>query len=257
MNHARNGLGDRGRQVRSNNRSGCATALELPVPVRAACVLLLQAHAYAADLNRDSWDFAVEIHELTALGLTNGDLRWLVYKGYVEHACETTLTGECGRRFQPSRDMIFAKRTCLVLTKSGVEFAAKTCVDSAGKYPYENGILDRTAQPLPSNSPCWDPHRHELRLNDFVVKQFKLPSANQETILAAFQEDGWPPRLDDPLPPQPEQDPKRRLHDTIKSLNRNQKHRLIRFMGDGSGQGVRWEYVKSGGGPNGKLGDPT
>ena len=27
------------------------------------------------------------------------------------------------------------------------------------------------------------------------------------------------------------------------SLNRNHKHRLIRFMGDGSGEGVRWTIV--------------
>jgi hypothetical protein len=33
------------------------------------------------------------------------------------------------------------------------------------------------------------------------------------------------------------------LHDTITTLNRHQKHRLIRFLGDGSGQGVRWEML--------------
>ncbi len=75
------------------------------------------------------------------------------------------------------------------------------------------------------------------------MKQFKVPAANQERILAAFEEEGWPIRIDDPLPPNSEQDSKRRLHDTINSLNRNQKQNLIRFVGDGSGQGVRWELV--------------
>jgi hypothetical protein len=37
-----------------------------------------------------------------------------------------------------------------------------------------------------------------------VVKEFKLPAPNQETILTAFQEEGWPPRIDDPLPPVPQ-----------------------------------------------------
>jgi len=38
------------------------------------------------------------------------------------------------------------------------------------------------------------------------------------------------------------QDSKRRLHDTINSLNRNQKQSLIRFLGDGKGEGIRWEF---------------
>jgi len=32
--------------------------------------------------------------------------------------------------------------------------------------------------------------------------------------LGAFEDDGWPPRIDDPLPPQKDQDSKRRLADT-------------------------------------------
>jgi hypothetical protein len=100
-----------------------------------------------------------------------------------------------------------------------------------------------TAPTCSPQIPQWDKERQELRLGDLVVKQFKVPAPNQELILAAFQEEGWPPRMDDPLPPHPEQDSKRRLHDTITTLNRHQKHRLIRFSGDGSGEGVRWELL--------------
>jgi hypothetical protein len=67
----------------------------------------------------------------------------------------------------------------------------------------------------------------------------------QEAILMAFEEEQWPPRIDDPLPGHPDLLPKRRLHDTIKSLNRNQKNSLIRFMGDGTGEGIRWELIPS------------
>jgi hypothetical protein len=31
------------------------------------------------------------------------------------------------------------------------------------------------------------------------------------------------------------------LHDTINTLNRHQKHLLVHFLGDGTGEGVRWE----------------
>ena len=57
---------------------------------------------------------------------------------------------------------------------------------------------------------------------------------------------------DDPLAPKLNQDSKRRLHDTINSLNRNQKHALIRFLGDGKGEGVRWGFVEQR--PNDHLG---
>jgi hypothetical protein len=93
--------------------------------------------------------------------------------------------------------------------------------------------------------PKWDEQRRQLRVGRVLVKEFKLPSPNQETVLMAFEEEGWPPRIDDPLPPVAQLDPRRRLHDTIKALNRKQKRDLIRFRGDGSGEGIRWEPIVS------------
>jgi hypothetical protein len=65
-------------------------------------------------------------------------------------------------------------------------------------------------------------------------------------VLNAFEEEGWPARIDDPLPPHSDQDPKRRLNDTIKCLNRKQVRELLRFHGDGSGEGILWEVLPSG-----------
>jgi hypothetical protein len=85
--------------------------------------------------------------------------------------------------------------------------------------------------------------RQELFLGRVLVKRFKVPAPNQVLILAVLEEDCWPPRIDDPLPPQPELDAKRRLHDTINALNRRQAAPLIRFTGDGRGQGICWELT--------------
>jgi hypothetical protein len=74
-----------------------------------------------------------------------------------------------------------------------------------------------------------------------MVKHYKNRAANQETVLSAFQEEGWPIRIDDPLSPVPTIDIKRRLSDTIKCLNRNQENELVHFHGDGSGEGITWE----------------
>jgi hypothetical protein len=78
------------------------------------------------------------------------------------------------------------------------------------------------------------------------VKEFRQPSTNQIRLLDAFQEQGWEnTHLDDPIPSAPgeeEEDAKRRLHDTIKNLNRSLRPGTICFRGDGTGQGVRWHY---------------
>lgn len=93
---------------------------------------------------------------------------------------------------------------------------------------------------LVSLKPVWDKDLNRLTLGDVLVKEYKTPAPNQQLILSVFQEEGWPSRIDDPLPPAPDLDPKRRLHETIISLNRNQRNRVLKFCGDGNGLGVRW-----------------
>jgi hypothetical protein len=91
--------------------------------------------------------------------------------------------------------------------------------------------------------PNWDPATRVLRVGKHIVKQYRVPASTQEAILAAFQEEGWPPHIDDPLPPVREGYSKDRLRDAIRHLNSNQKNRLIRFRGDGTGEGVLWDLV--------------
>lgn len=204
---------------------------------------LLKGYEYARDTGRDIWDFAVEARLLGRLGLNSSDFRWLTCKGYVRHAREVTEPGSKRRCFIPNGTLTFQKRTCFVLTADGVEFCHRLLsgrqATSLPALPGEESPSGAVRPALPS----WDAALHELRLGVRLVKRFKWPAMNQETLLAAFQEEGWPIRIDDPLPPKAEQDPKRRLHDTIKSLNRNQQDRLIRFKGDGTGEGARWELI--------------
>jgi hypothetical protein len=103
---------------------------------------------------------------------------------------------------------------------------------------------DGTFSPVARSSPRWDPQRRELSVDGRIVKRFRLPAPNQESILTAFEEEGWPLRILDPLPPKDEMDCKRRLHETIKTLNRHHFSRIIRFCGDGTGQGVLWEWLE-------------
>jgi hypothetical protein len=91
--------------------------------------------------------------------------------------------------------------------------------------------------------PVWNRERRELRIGEIVVKRFKWPAENQERVLDAFQESGWPDHIDDPLQSHPNICPKRRLHDTLKCLNRKQIQEAIKFRGDGTGLGIRLEIV--------------
>lgn len=133
-----------------------------------------------------------------------------------------------------------------MLTQRGLVFAAGVLIgaprglETAGRL----GGADQKAIAGPSAVPRWDPVRHELFLEGRIVKRFKQHSPNQEAVLTAFQEEDWPPAVLDPLAPLPNRDPKQRLRDTIKNLNRHQMEARIQFSGDGSGEQVLWEAVQ-------------
>jgi len=71
-----------------------------------------------------------------------------------------------------------------------------------------------------------------------LIKKFRVPAPSQESILAAFDEDGWPERIDDPLPRLRGSDASGRLGEAVRGLNRRQKHAYVRFERDGTGTGV-------------------
>ena len=213
---------------------------------RSALAQLLDAHDYAEDLGCSKWDFAVERETLHEAGLSNSDLSWLVCQQLLEHAYEVAPAADKLRAFRPGLGLSFADGTCFVLSDEGVSFArgsvSSDLVESAAPEPA------RKISPVPSSEPSepvWDKELRELRVGDQLVKRFRVPAPNQELVLTVFQEDGWPLRIDDPLPPRHDIDPKRRLHDTVNCLNRNQRNPLIQFSGDGKGEGLRWKLVSA------------
>ncbi len=243
-------------------RTDDATPRELSAKLKHAMLILLEAFDYAIDTGDDCWDFAVQIRELQAAGLNESDLRWLVRKGLVLHSREVTLLGDNGRKFQPIGNLTFVRRTCFVLSALGAEQARRleSELKSAEKLdlsasqlhtvsPDRLSVFSASLQPAAAQrvpeATCihWDAENRKLDVRGIVVKRFKWQAPNQEIVLSAFQEEGWPERIDDPLPPQPEQDSKRRLSDTIKCLNRKQINSLIHFHGDGTGEGIFWELL--------------
>lgn len=215
-----------------------------------ALQMLLDAFYYSCDLECNAWDFAVGISTLKKSGLTSNDFRWLVAKGFLHHSAETTSTGAEFREFQAEHSARFVRNSCFILSEAGINFAQTLLKDTESR----RGRHTRSLSDQQHNSwahigvdtlPHWDSDRQELTLDGTVIKRFKVPARNQETVLTVFQEEGWPARIDDPLPQVSDINPKRRLHDTINALNRHQKQHLIQFRGDGQGEGVLWEFVAS------------
>jgi hypothetical protein len=82
-----------------------------------------------------------------------------------------------------------------------------------------------------------------LWLGAVLIKRFRVPTENQEIILAVFEESEWPERIDAPLPTKRELDTTRLLHDAIKALNRTQMQPLV-FSRNGHGWSIRWRWAE-------------
>ena len=207
--------------------------------------LLLRAVRYAGNAGRPTWDFAPTLDELRRHGLSLCDLRWLTDRGLLLHARETSQPHGTRRTFDHRQSVHFSEESAFALTSRGVELLQDVLDDPlvAGSDPPQENEDKFIGEAANSRVPSWDRELRELRIGRLVIKRFRVPARNQERILSAFEEEAWPIHIDDPLPPVPQIEPKRRLHSAIQCLNRNQKARLLQFHGDGEGLGIRWELL--------------
>jgi hypothetical protein len=220
-------------------------------PDMSALALVLHAYESAKDAEADLWQFALSFRELESAGLAATDVRWLLLKKYALLGQEVTAPGDEARQFRPLPFTGLCRSACLVLTDLGAAEIARRL--AAGRSPAaEPPTDDAPAQAADAKPrPRWDSGRRELCVGDTVVKRFKVPAPNQELILQVFEEEGWPPFIDDPLLPAHDIDPQHRLRATIKSLNRSQSRPMIRFHGNGGGQVIYWEFEETSRSQNG------
>jgi hypothetical protein len=99
------------------------------------------------------------------------------------------------------------------------------------------------ADPAVPARPVWDPVRRRLWLGERLLRAFGRAAPGQAAVLDAFQAHRWTRRpFPDPLPPEPGEEPgsaRRRLHETVKNLNRGLPRVTIRFRENG--RVVWWE----------------
>lgn len=211
----------------------------VPADLQGAITELLAAFEMAHDVRRARWDFAIGLNSLTQLGVTESNIRWMICQGMIEHARDLTQPADKERNLVLTPALSFSNESCFVLSES---FAHQLGSEHANQWIVLHPNHDSLTGP--SSIPVWSAARRELRLGDYLIKRFRWRAKNQELILSTFEEEGWPLEgVFDPMPPDPNKEPKQRLRDTIKCLNRSQEHSLIRFRGDGSGEKVIWEFT--------------
>lgn len=194
---------------------------------------LLAAWQYAEDLGQPMTDFAVEIHGLTGVGLSYSDVRWLICNGYVQHFIDTTRLDQAGRFVDATESLSLSPQSCFVLTAEGVAFAQSMWTSAVDEGRNSDPLNDCVL-------PSWDAEQRVLRLGKQIVRQFAAHAPAQEQILEAFEREGWPQRIDDPLSPDGDVHPSTRLNKAIHRLNKHVNSPHMHFCSDGSGHGVRW-----------------
>lgn len=89
--------------------------------------------------------------------------------------------------------------------------------------------------------PRWDGDRFTLYYGEHAVRKVRPIAVGMCQLLQTFQDDGWPPRIDNPLTP--DVDLSRQLRDLNSKIDGP-----LRFRRDGSGEGVLWEVATDGDG---------
>jgi hypothetical protein len=212
------------------------------VELRLAYRELLQARRLSSSRRKSSLAYPVGLPSLRGKGVPHSALLLMLYQGHIEHFH----LGETHRndRHVPQRvdSLLMQEFSAFALTEAGDAYA-KNALNNKGM-GFSEDALRVLLEMLngPGLHPRYNKEDRLLTWGVHVVKRFRQPAGNQELLLIAAEELGWPAWFDDPLPRAPGQNPKVRLHNSINALNRNQKSCLIHFKGDGSARRMGWEY---------------
>lgn len=231
--------------------------------IRAALLALGAAFDHARTERASVWDFALEVDALRRLKLSSGDLRWLLTRGWIEHAIEVTPPDTSHRVFRPARKPSVIKRSCFVLSPIGAALAegmrasdSEDLLSEPAQIVQTDAQCDAATLMLPiatqvakilpqltnghaaTMAPRWDRNRRELRVGAQLVRRFTIPRPLVESILTAFEEEHWPRCIAAPLNGRAIE----RMDAVVQELNRGQRSPLVRFVGDERGHAVSWEF---------------
>lgn len=177
--------------------------------------------------------------ELPAYAEVRRILPWMLYRGMLQHLRIPPGSAGDPAAAQPAESVLLGETSYLALTEAGVLLVENFLHELFGNAAQFEAARDGLR--LGELVPRYDTRERTLLWGVHLLKRFRQPSRNQELVLRTAEELAWAAWFDDPLSPARGQNPKVRLHDTIKCLNRNQDPYLVHFKGDGTGRRVGWE----------------
>jgi hypothetical protein len=206
---------------------------------QALVLYLLEGHSNAVRDRCDPWQFAVNLHDLQLRGLSAPALHALLRAGLVLHGIERLDPDAADRSIQPVLHRHLSSVSCFILSEEGVHRACALLAQRDAAVTADQ-LGPSAAALLPSFARNADGSRTLSCLGQ-VVRVFRRFAPVEEKILETFEARHWPLWIADPLPRLDRGNPKIRLKQAITRLNDKQDPLLLRFHGDGNGQGVRWE----------------
>jgi hypothetical protein len=220
----------------------------LPAPLKEALRLLGASHNQGVDARTNPERQGVSVARLRAAGTTDLELSQLVALGFASLIRQGNLLP---RGAVLPGSLSFPADAAVVLTEAGAAWFRQVILTSTMPLPLHSVCpADPTQRGERDRVPHWDKDLRELRHAGLLAKDYRQPARCQELILDVFEEEGWGAEILDPLSGGPDVDPRERLHDTVKNLNRHQKQARIHFRVTGMGTKVRWEIPT---GPWGQL----
>jgi hypothetical protein len=175
---------------------------------------------------------------LAAEGISPDSMQWMLFQGHVDHFSRNPGPGDSPWLLNPSA--VIGADSALALTDLGEAFGGGLFASLLPGCECDALSRARGRLRLGWLTPRYRERDRLLLWGSRALKCYRQPSANQELILLAAEELAWQVWLDDPLPRSGKIDPKQRLHDAIKNLNRHQTPHLIAFRGDGTGTKIGW-----------------
>jgi hypothetical protein len=91
-------------------------------------------------------------------------------------------------------------------------------------------------------TPTWNDGLGTLAFKGVMVLTIEKSAKNLRAILNAFERQGWPAWIPNPIKPAFDTDDRQRLADAVYKLNRGTRvTRMISFRRDGQGKGIIWQ----------------
>jgi hypothetical protein len=170
-------------------------------------------------------------------------------KGLAEHAEESTESGpgallmkaltSAGNKLRPEEFGLGTTRLSMERLVRALSRCVEFRLENATWLTPVSAESESRIDDKQSQKPSWSRHEYKLRLGETTIRKVKRQAdSNIVKVLDAFEEQGWPGHIDDPV--QHDLYPLR-IHETIRSLNT--RLRLIRFHADGEGKGICWERL--------------